>query len=450
MCHLGEVANSTSRSAVTEAAARVSPAPHAAAAAPDRCRTGSKTVHSNDGPNANGSRRCASAGGERDARRTPVTASTRASGIRRALSTEHVRTVRRARLRFEHRHGRQDAAGTPPPRSGATLRRTLHECEPQCLALPHLATAVRGHSGGISDPEGRNVCVIDSLCQLLDAQGRAGLNPSDAETAIRQAAWVRQLCGLTADETIHIADAWVILIANRFDPGVPRPMLLELPIIESSAGLVQGNHAILHATSGPWNGRVYAVCTGHGHTEPIWWNQEGSLRPFIQPSQDQCLQQVAAVHRFRNAALAAIQLGLCAICEIRRGSDDTIHPLRRWAESHQIAISRTCFPTLRTHSLWAVPYINAATVADGDATLGRRVVFGSCIIVHGTSVSHASRADGLPLFDFEAHIATTEGCPTVLLIHEHSLVFAFAHHSQSVARLTRVGSNAADPGRAIA
>eukprot|EP00972_Heterocapsa_arctica_P097591 14398990-Heterocapsa_arctica.AAC.1 len=38
------------------------------------------------------------------------------------------------------------------------------------------------------------------------------------------------------------------------------------------------------ASYGPWNGRVVAVATGEGHTEPLWWpanDQSANLQASI-------------------------------------------------------------------------------------------------------------------------------------------------------------------------
>eukprot|EP00972_Heterocapsa_arctica_P013738 2026554-Heterocapsa_arctica.AAC.1 len=52
-------------------------------------------------------------------------------------------------------------------------------------------------------------------------------------------------------------------------------MLLEANISGTEGGAVinptTDQQVALHSGYGPWNGRIIAVATGDGHTEPLWW-----------------------------------------------------------------------------------------------------------------------------------------------------------------------------------
>eukprot|EP00972_Heterocapsa_arctica_P069281 10237564-Heterocapsa_arctica.AAC.1 len=63
---------------------------------------------------------------------------------------------------------------------------------------------------------------------------------------------------------------------------------MEVHIASTPSGTVvspaNNQHVALHAGYGPWNGRVVAVATGDGHTEPLWWppsNGCDTLQPSI-------------------------------------------------------------------------------------------------------------------------------------------------------------------------
>jgi hypothetical protein len=144
----------------------------------------------------------------------------------------------------------------------------------------------RGYAGSHFALDDRNTCVADSLGQLFGAP-RGAADLSAGTTAADASYRARELVGLAHNTTVPIALAWITALATRFGPDDPRPILLEAAVCNGPQGVAittNGVHQIaVHASYGPWNGRVVAVATGDGHTEPLWW-PANDQSPNLQPS----------------------------------------------------------------------------------------------------------------------------------------------------------------------
>eukprot|EP00972_Heterocapsa_arctica_P114644 16443485-Heterocapsa_arctica.AAC.1 len=84
-------------------------------------------------------------------------------------------------------------------------------------------------------------------------------------TAAEASYRARELVGLPHNTTVPVALAWIIALATRFGPEDPRPILMEAAVCNSPQGLAipaDASHQLaIHASYGPWNGRVVAVAT---------------------------------------------------------------------------------------------------------------------------------------------------------------------------------------------
>ena len=78
--------------------------------------------------------------------------------------------------------------------------------------------------------------------------------------------------------------AWIWAVAERYAPGDPRPILVELGTA-GGGGRGAGDHStqvIVFASDGPWDGTVCAVASDRGHTVPLLWcGPDGSMAPNV-------------------------------------------------------------------------------------------------------------------------------------------------------------------------
>jgi hypothetical protein len=201
------------------------------------------------------------------------------------------------------------------------------------LNTHNTGTPKRGFAGSHAALKERNTCVADSLGQLFGAaRGATDISAAAAAAEASRMCW--DLCGEAHSSTVPVALGWLIATSLRYGPDDPRPMLLEAYIHSTKEGAAiigwsrngnNGPHAeahrsesapgptchqqvALHAGYGPWDGRIIAVATGNGHTEPLWWP----------PASD-------------SAALQA-----CLTIEGQVG------PAIPWVATHDLAAANTC------------------------------------------------------------------------------------------------------------
>ena len=78
--------------------------------------------------------------------------------------------------------------------------------------------------------------------------------------------------------------AWIWAVAERYAPGDPRPIPVELGTA-GCGGRGAGGHStqcIVFASDGPWDGTVCAVASDGSHTVPLLWcGPDGSMAPNL-------------------------------------------------------------------------------------------------------------------------------------------------------------------------
>ena len=152
-----------------------------------------------------------------------------------------------------------------------------------------LGRPFRGHAGSGS-PHLINVCVIDSIMQLLYGAPRAAESNEARENVRTEAHRVRSTLQLgpcktnhdqSPDGLISAGEAWLIITAREYQGVRPGPILIEMPCDPENRNRADAHARRAFASHGPWNGRIVAVVTGGGHTEPIFWEQDGAVVPRL-------------------------------------------------------------------------------------------------------------------------------------------------------------------------
>ena len=73
-------------------------------------------------------------------------------------------------------------------------------------------------------------------------------------------------------------------VAERYAPGDPRPILVELGTAGGGVGGTddRSTQVIVFASDGPWDGTVCAVASDGSHTVPLpWCGPDGSMAPNL-------------------------------------------------------------------------------------------------------------------------------------------------------------------------
>ena len=123
-----------------------------------------------------------------------------------------------------------------------------------------------------------------SLAQVLDGAPRACTDPRAERGAEEATGEIRRLCKIDSAGIVPTVAAWTWAIAERYAPGDPRPILVEL----GTAGTRDGDtgdrstQIIVFASDGPWDGTVCAVASDGSHTVPLPWQRpDGSMTPSL-------------------------------------------------------------------------------------------------------------------------------------------------------------------------
>ena len=153
-----------------------------------------------------------------------------------------------------------DGGGTLPP---LDLTQVAH-----ALRMPILCLGRRGAAGG--GPAGGNLCVLDSISQLLSGSPSAADDAAARTRACALAGEIRNLAGISGDGNLPTGETWRLLVGRAFAPHQARPVLLELPL-GGTPPRVQVDHLQFHGTPGRWNGTLLCVLSDGSHTVPVWW-----------------------------------------------------------------------------------------------------------------------------------------------------------------------------------
>ena len=131
---------------------------------------------------------------------------------------------------------------------------------------------------------GQLYCVMDSLAQVFDGAPRACIDPGAERRAEETTGEVRRLCRIEGAGIVPTVAAWIWAVAERYAPGDPRPILIELGTAGGGVGGA-GDHStqvIVLASDGPWDGTVCAVASDGSHTVPLLWRgPDGSMAPNL-------------------------------------------------------------------------------------------------------------------------------------------------------------------------
>ena len=200
---------------------------------------------------------------------------------------------------------------------GADFRPLQVGSLPDRLRLPLLRAVMRGRAG--SGEGRRNLCVADSILQLMLQRTSAMRDPGAQAGAYQLAQQVRHLAGVEGEGPIHTGDAWVVFVARAFASNAPRPVLLELPLADSSTGRVHTDHVEVHGTPGPWDGTVVCIVSDNAHTEPVWWPPHAGGSLHVTPhglsaravvATGEGPARVRASHGLSEAIVAGLYLGV--------------------------------------------------------------------------------------------------------------------------------------------
>ena len=142
----------------------------------------------------------------------------------------------------------------------------------------------RGAAGGPARLGLGNYCVMDSFAQVLDGVPRACIDPGAERRAEEATGEVRRFCRVEGAGIVPTAAAWIWAFAERYAPGDPRPILVELGTA-GRGGEGAGGHSaqvIVFASDGHWNGTVCAIASDGSHTVPLLWcGPDGSMAPSL-------------------------------------------------------------------------------------------------------------------------------------------------------------------------
>ena len=86
----------------------------------------------------------------------------------------------------------------------------------------------RGAAGGPARVGQGNYCVMDSLAQVLDGAPRACIDPGAERRAEEATGEARRLCRIEGAGIVPTVAAWIWAVAERYAPGDPRPIFVEL------------------------------------------------------------------------------------------------------------------------------------------------------------------------------------------------------------------------------
>ena len=148
-------------------------------------------------------------------------------------------------------------------------------------ALPANFAPRRGYSGGHPRIDERNICVVDSYCQITGSK-RAFTSEAQAARVACIASEIRNQCNIHLGGMLPTGQSWTYYCAMHFGTGQPRPHLAE--IVVRPSGNFKGEHIVLHGSRRPWNGRIAGIASNGVHTEPLWWNtigNDGNIDPDI-------------------------------------------------------------------------------------------------------------------------------------------------------------------------
>ena len=200
----------------------------------------------------------------------------------------------------------------------------------QFLALGQWGLPIKGQAGGHPDRTVDNTCVVDSLQQLIMGTPPGSLSAVAGDAAEATANSIRAIyrdadSPMQGRTTLPIAGAWAVITARHFAPRAPRPLLLEL-VMEQHTGEWSPHRHALHASYGPWDGRVYAVATTQGfeHTIPITWQHaHGGITCHIEPPAHQFPLQQHITTDFDVPSLFAVYHNMRVLRRVTREHDAT-------------------------------------------------------------------------------------------------------------------------------
>ena len=123
---------------------------------------------------------------------------------------------------------------------------------------------------------------MDSLAQVLDGAPKACTDPRAEGRAEEATEEIRRLCRIDGAGIVPTVATWIWAIAERYAPGDPRPILVELGTAgtrDADTG-ERSTQVIIFASDGPCT--LCAVASDGSHTVPLLWHKpDGSMAPSL-------------------------------------------------------------------------------------------------------------------------------------------------------------------------
>ena len=153
------------------------------------------------------------------------------------------------------------------------------------LGVPGVDPLHRGAAGGPARVGRGNYVLRHELrAQVLDGAPRACTDPRAEGRAEEATEEIRRQCRIEGAGIVPSVAAWIWAIAERYAPGDPRPILVELGTAgtrDADTG-ERSTQVIVFASDGPWDGTLCAVASDGSHTVPLLWHRpDGSMAPSL-------------------------------------------------------------------------------------------------------------------------------------------------------------------------
>jgi hypothetical protein len=212
--------------------------------------------------------------------------------------------------------------------------------------------------------------------------------------------------------------------------------------------------ATLHGTAGSWNGEIFCVCTGNGHTEPVRWDfGDAPLHTSIHPARDAGSPQVAGALDISTPALVELYFSLDHIATWARGSLTNISGLKQWLSNHRCSIrpQGNAELSLRGNLAWAIPALEQAFASFSDMQDGEPWPAQPfwAVLVTGDYGRLADREEGLAPPRLET-FGQLDSCPALLaIVHPDEIRWAAVSTQHGWPRLRTLLPAAAENGRAV-
>ena len=242
----------------------------------------------------------------------------------------------------------------------------------------------RGFAGGRAGPGLINVCAVDSILQLLEPNAGSAAAGCTADRVAAEAQRIRARLRCCPARNSHDgrteghiapAEAWLLIATSKYKPGETRPIMIEYCCGDDNRNDIDYTRTLAYATHDPWDGRVFAVVTGGGHVEPIWWQgpkgveacfaaDRASLPATLRFSGD--LGTIGLFAERNGIALTEQwKVGKATLAEIASGKEEKGRVADAWQEKARLHFGHDVLHTLyRNAALWQAfdPCVDAAVI----------------------------------------------------------------------------------------